>query len=499
MTTATTTCRQPNIILITTDQQRYDTLGATGNPHLRTPAIDALASRGLLFDRAYIQNPVCVPSRACIQTGRYVHQHGVEFMRSEIDQTPGLPPWEPTMMERLQQVGYATAAFGKIHMMPPRGFDTMQLTMGKGARWTSATDSPYGPAQLGPVYEEWLERQDPGAYERLYRERRRPEYGTHATAVPFPLPAEQYVDSWIGQNAVDHIAGEDDSKPSFTWVGFCGPHTPFDPPEPYASRYDQDSIPLPELFGAVSPSPLVGGRRPQFDGRDGAANVRRVIAYYWAMMALIDDMVARIVSAVENAPSDRETMIIMTTDHGELLGDFGSLGKANFTESVIRAPLIIVPSLRGAVSGGRRIDDLVEHVDLTATVLDAAGIAAPEEMAGRSLRGLWDDDTAWSPRDGVLCEYTSNDRRDRSKCLRTAHHKYVFHDGGRPSEFYDLAEDPHELTNLASDPSRAGRVRDHAELLLDRLSTGAANPWSIVPAARAPEDVDDFGQRRVIN
>lgn len=484
---------QPNVILITTDQQRYDTLGVTGNPRVQTPAMDALAGRGAQFRRAYIQNPVCVPSRACIQTGRYVHQHGVDYMSSAIDQTPGLPPWETTVMERLQDAGYSTAAFGKIHMMPPRGFDEMQLTMGKGARWTSATGSPLGPAQLGPTYEEWLEQRNPGGYESIYAQRRMPEYTSQATAITNVLPADQYVDSWIGENAVEYVERDHD-RPFFLWTGFCGPHTPFDPPEPYASMYDQASIPIPELAAATSPTLLMSPRSPAFDGPDGESVMRRMIAYYWAMMTLIDDMVAKIVAAADRQRDKRDTLIIVTTDHGEMLGDFGAMGKANFTEQVIRVPCLIAPP-GDRDSGGTTVDDLVEHVDLAPTILDYAGVEQPRELPGRSLRPyLEPGHTTPEPRESALCEFTTNDRQQHSKCLRTERYKYVFNGNDQPAEFYDLAEDPNELVNLAGDSRYAARVRDHAELLLDRLTTTNTSAWNSTSAARAPSTVDDFGR-----
>lgn len=178
----TTSRQQPNILLITTDQQRYDALGST-NQLVQTPNLDRLAALGTVFGRGYIQNPVCIPSRACIQTGRYVHQHGVDHMEDVIGNTPGLPPWETTIMERLQQAGYVTAAFGKVHMLPPKGFDELGLTMGKGARWVVSEGSPLGPSQLGPVYAAWLERKHPGAYEALYAQRRQAEYQEQGTAI----------------------------------------------------------------------------------------------------------------------------------------------------------------------------------------------------------------------------------------------------------------------------------------------------------------------------
>jgi len=121
----------PNIILITTDQQRYDTLGINGNPRMVIPHLGALARSGVHFANAYSQNTVCVPSRACIQTGRYTHQHGVTYMEDVVDDTPGLPDWELTFMEHLQAHGYHTGATGKIHMCPEKGFDWHRLTAGE--------------------------------------------------------------------------------------------------------------------------------------------------------------------------------------------------------------------------------------------------------------------------------------------------------------------------------------------------------------------------------
>lgn len=130
----------PNILLITTDQQRWDTLGCYGNKKVKTPHIDALAARGTRFARPYTQNTICTPARACLQTGRYIHQHGVTFQAIPIDRTPGLPHHELTFMEHLHDVaGYYTAAFGKIHMWPPKGFRFTQLTEGKGSRWTESS------------------------------------------------------------------------------------------------------------------------------------------------------------------------------------------------------------------------------------------------------------------------------------------------------------------------------------------------------------------------
>ena len=193
---------RPNILLLTTDQQRFDTLGCNGNTWIRTPHMDALASRGVNFQRAYVQNTVCIPSRACLQTGRYDHQHGVEYMEEAIDDTPGLPAWETTFMERLQAAGYRTCGFGKLHMLPPKGFHELTICGGKGSRWTRSAGLEIGLGPLGRDYAAWLEARHPGAYELIYEQRRRPEYAQFRTAITNVLPLEEYVDYWTAENTI---------------------------------------------------------------------------------------------------------------------------------------------------------------------------------------------------------------------------------------------------------------------------------------------------------
>ncbi|MGD7705232.1 sulfatase family protein [Microlunatus sp. Y2014] len=481
---------RPNVLLITTDQQRYDTLACHGNQQVATPHLDALAARGTDFRRGYIQNPVCMPSRACIQTGRYVFQHGVEYMEDVIGSTPGLPPWEPTLAERLHDVGYHTAAFGKIHMKPPRGYDELQLTMGKGARWRQAEGSPLGPAQLGPNYAAWLESKRPGAYASIYAQRRTPEYAAARGALPNVLAADECVDHWIAENTCEFLA-RDHEDPFFLWTGFCGPHGPFDPPEPYASRYDPDALTLSDLAWA-SQSGLASQYAHQFPGEEGEALLRRMTALYWGMVSYLDDQVGRISDVLTRQGLWENTIVIFTSDHGEMLGDFGRTGKASFLESVIRVPyLVAAPSGRP----GQTVDALVEHIDLAPTVLDLVGLPQPPALPGRSLRPLLEGaPVAEDWHRPVLCEFTSNDRQHRSKCLRTTDRKYVFHDDRAP-ELYDLATDPTELHNVAADPAYASDLAELQTALLERLTAGAPNDWTTGAAAAAVEELDDFGRR----
>ena len=487
---------RPNVLLITTDQQRYDSLGVLGNPLVRTPHLDALAARGTVFRHGYIQNPVCMPSRASIMTGRYVHQHGVDYMEHVIATSPGLPPWEVTIQERLRSAGYTTAAFGKIHQLPPRGWDQTALTMGKGARWRAATDwahggawdreaSPFGPDQLGPVYAEWLERKRPGAYESIYRQRQQAEYRDQATAVTNVLAADEYVDYWIGENTWRYLEDRsaESEQPFFLWCGFCGPHGPFDPPEPYASMYDPNKMPVSPTLHARQRN-VPGRERPgRFDREDGETLARKITAYYWGMVTCIDDMMGRIMDTLTRRGLWENTLVIFTTDHGEMLGDFGALGKGNFTEPVIRAPYIMVPPTGAAVAspgeGPHFVNSLVEHIDLAPTILDYAGMAQPSELPGMSLRAALES-TAPDPvtKPAILCEYTTNDRERRSKCLRTDRFKLVFTGADEPFHLFDLEEDPLERENVAAEPRYREVVERHVKLLLDRLQETELTAWN---------------------
>ena len=449
---------RPNVVLIMTDQQRYDTLGVHGNGQIRTPHLDALATRGALFHNAIIQNPVCIPSRACLQTGRYTHQHGVRYMESVIDDTPGLPAHETTFMDRLQAAGYHTAAFGKIHMMPEKGFHELGVCGGKGGRWTQSAGLPIGLAPLGRDYAAWLEERHPGGYEKIYQQRRRPEYKRDRTCICNVLPFEDYVDYWMGQNTVDLIEREH-SKPFFVWCGFCGPHGPIDPPKPYDEMYPIEDVPLPPNYQVDQN----GEHRATTPEQDLVA--RRFVAYYWGLVSLIDDMVGRIVAALERTGQLGNTLILFTSDHGELSFDFGRLGKGNFLDPVIRVPLIVAPP--GGGTPPREVPGLVETFDVAPTILDYASAEVPGDMSATSLRPLVEG--RGTAREVAVCEYETNDRSRSGVCLRTDRYVYSYWAPDGTEQFYDRMSDPLERTDLAGDPGSRDEMDRHRRLLIDRM------------------------------
>lgn len=486
---------RPNIIVITTDQQRYDSLGVHGNSHVPTPHLQSLADGGTLFSRACVQNPVCVPSRACLHTGRYIHQHGCDNMGPR---HPALPDWEITFMERLQAAGYETGAVGKIHMIKAKGYHWTRLTGGKSARWRLPVDDRLGPAGIGQEYGRWLETRDPGALERLFRQRQHPDYVTYRKAITNVLPLEHYIETWITENAIEFLRrrgnpsprpfpprgegvegvvpapprGEGDRppRPFFLWIGFCGPHTPYDPPEPYASLYRVDDVALPRHFGEipVNRPPMHAPDEPCHRSAETDRIARRVVAHYWALNRLIDDKIGQVLEELRRQRLLDSTLILFTSDHGDMLMDYdGMWGKGNFYEPVIHAPLIVRPPA-SAAPPRRRFDGLVENMDIAATVLDYAGVEIPRQMQAASLRPIIEGHDAG--KESILCEFASDDDGVRGKCIRTERFKYAFWGRDLMGEFYDLQSDPDERCNLIDDPASQAEIRRHQVLLLEKLS-----------------------------
>ena len=467
----------PNILLITTDQQRWDTLGCYGNKKVKTPNIDALAAQGTRFERPYTQNTICTPARACLQTGRYIHQHGVTFQANPIDRTPGLPHHELTFMEHLHDVaGYYTAAFGKIHMWPPKGFRFTMLTEGKGSRWTESSGLALGPGPLGPIYAAWLEERHPGGYEKIYAQRREPQY-KEMTAITNVLPLEDYIDTWITNNTAGFMR-ESRDRPFFAWCGICGPHGPLDPPEPYASMYDPAEVDMPVTYLADDsdkPKHLQNGGG-RFAKEPDDRIIRNAIAKYWGLCTMIDDMVGQLVQTLADAGTLENTLIIYASDHGDHMGDWSRGGKGTFWEPSARVPLIVVPP-----AGYERIPmvaDAVETFQIAPTILDYAGMPVPEAMAATSLRPVIEGK---SQLPGLaFSDYVGNPRSIRGTAVITNRYKYAYWGREFGSEFYDLQEDPHEMRNLAQDPAAQARIREHHGLLTERLLATTTPPLDMI-------------------
>ena len=451
----------PNILFIMTDEQRGDCLGCYGNPVLHTPHIDAIAERGVRFDRGYVQNPMCMPARMSIMTGRYCSEHGCNI------NCVGIPAHEQehTFMRYLQDAGYYTAAIGKMHMMPkwgPFGFHYLDLVDGQADTNNQYTDYLRAKGLLSMQHEAKGERLPFDIY-------------TNA------LSAEDNIDAFIGRRAARWLEAYDDDRPLFLWVSFCNPHFPFDPPEPYDTMYDPERVPLPvwrdgELDDKPPQRQLLQERH-----YDAATEpiLRKMVANYYGLISLIDDQVGRILQVLEHKGLAEDTLIAYTSDHGDHLGDHHLLHKSGVTfyEGSVRVPYLV--SYPPAFPRSAMCGELVETIDLPATFLDVAGVELPETMQGRSLVGLaegrlshWRDDAfseinlhtnpeMHGPRDPGS--------RDHVAMIATRTWKYVHLPNLGIGELYNLADDPHELHNLFYQPAYADKVSEMRLRLLNRF------------------------------
>lgn len=470
---------RPNILWICTDQQRFDTLGCTGNRHVRTPHLDRLAAGGVLFEAAFVQSPICMPSRGSFLTGRYprttrLRQNG-----------QALPPDERILPRLLADQGYRCGLVGKLHLAPadPAVNETIEARGDDGYAEFSWAGDPQDSWDLHSGYTAFLA-----------------ERGASFHSTPHPasplievgMPAELSEAAWCADTAISFIRRHSNTgRPWLFSANIFAPHHPFNPPETYLQRYLDaiDTIPLPDAApGELADKPAfqtidAGGAYGATMGFAQAdmlpTDHRLVRAAYWAMCDLVDDQVGRILTALDETGQRDDTIVICMSDHGEMLGDHGLYLKGPyFYDPAIRVPLIIrfPPAL-----SPRRFGGLVELVDLAPTLLEAVGAPPFPAMQGRSMwPWLTGERDAAEHRESVYCEYYNampfhRDPTPQLTMVRTRTHKLVVdhsHEGG---ELYDLKADPKEFENLWNAPD-ARAVK--ADLLTDLTHRMA---WTVDP------------------
>ena len=269
----------------------------------------------------------------------------------------------------------------------------------------------------------------------IYEQRRKPEYWEYMTAITNVLPLEEYVDTWVAEQSMEFL-GYPGPKPFFLWCGFCGPHAPIDPPEPYDRMYPFDEMPLPKSRSDNPPRSPKG--KPAAWWGDDTAKIRRWRSYYYGLTTLIDDMLGKIMALLDRRGLWENTLVILTSDHGDMAGDYNLMEKGNFYEEVIHVPLLVVPP--GSGRAQPTVSGLVEVSDIAPTILDYAGVPIPPQMAhAMSLRGLVEG--GGEAREAILCEHLVK-KGQPSACIRTERFKYIFSGLAKPPEFYDLQEDP---------------------------------------------------------
>ena len=440
---------RPNILWICTDQQRYDTIGALGNAHIHTPNLDRLVSEGVAFTRAYSQSPICTPSRASFLTGRYpstihVNRNG-----------DGWFPERARLITRmLRDVGYDCGLAGKLHLTAADGRVEWLPEDAYGYTFFRWSHHPH-PERFWPTeahhYQAWLGEQGV-VWEEAYNADL--DSAWHVPGYCRPgIAAEFHQTTWCFNEAITFVT-QDHPGPWLMSINPFDPHPPFDPPLSYLERMGWSHIPLP-LYREGDLSHQLRFRGIDHQTEDPlpptSYDARRMVAAYYAQIELIDAQVGRLLDVLEATGQRENTLIIFTSDHGEMLGDHGLLWKGcRFYEGAVRVPLIF--SWPGKFVAGVRSEALVGLIDIVPTLLETVGLPISSHIQGRSLVPLLSGTTdPTAHREFVRCEY--HDALDRpyashANMIRTERFKLVVYHGHEVGELYDLEEDPGEFHNL---------------------------------------------------
>lgn len=509
-----------NILFVMYDQLRFDYLGCAGHPFLQTPNFDRVAARGVRFTRAYAQSPICGASRMSFYTGRYVSSHGAQWN--------GFPlrVGEMTLGDHLREAGMACWLLGKTHMRADR----------KGmARLGLSPDSVIGARQAECGFDAWA--RDDGLWgtgpDGLYDENRSPynEYlrsrgydGDNPWADYANAGAEdgRIASGWMFRNADKpaNIREEDSETPWLTseairfidaaegpWcahVSFIKPHWPYIVPAPYHAMYGANQIQPPVRHPAEldDPHPVLGAyheaRVARAFQRDEVR--RKVIPAYMGLIRQCDDQLGRLLDHLEATGRMDDTMIVLTSDHGDYLGDHWLGEKDFFHEASVKIPLIIYDPRESAdATRGTTCDALVEAIYLAATFVEAAGGTVPDHVIeGRSLMPWIRGETPETWRDFVISEYDYSvtpraealgvtPRDARMFMVFDGRWKLIHFEGGFRPMLFDLETDPNEFTDLGADPAHREEIA--------RLYDGLAR-WGRRMAQRVTRSDDDIRAHR---
>jgi len=367
---------KPNLLFIFTDEQRQDTMRAYGNARIRTPNMDALAEKSVVFTRAYDSQPVCTPARATIMTGLYPHTTGCITNNILLDGKIA------TIAEMFKDRDYRFAYHGKWHLgdeiFAQHGFqDWESIEDGYRAYYREGRDR-----MRNCSYFYWLKahgfKPDAG----------KNGFSSFSRKRSVSLPAKFTKPAFLAETMSRFIRDNKD-RPWVGYVNFLEPHMPFT--GPYNNLYDPDKMTLPANFNVASPDEPIRCRllrehyrRSGFDGIDlsGESGWRRLMANYWGLVTLVDEAVGRILAALADSGAEGRTIIVFTTDHGDMMGSHRLLAKTVMFEEAVKVPLLV----RAPGLAPHRVDAPVSHIDLVPTLLDLMSQPIPRQLQGHSLR-----------------------------------------------------------------------------------------------------------------
>ena len=451
---------RPNIILIITDQQRYDTISALGFDHCITPNLDKLVADGTTFEQCHVTAASCAPARASLFTGYYPHSTGI--LKNADD-------WTRSWVEVLANGGYHCTNIGKMHTWPfttPCGFNERHVVENKdrfleGAEFTDEWESY--------MQNEGIEKQR----RELYR--KRDDYKQSLGAFAWKQAEDSHSDFFTGNKAIEWLNNYRNDQPFFLEIGFPGPHPPYDPVPSYLELYNEIDIPIAKVLESDlegQPNALKALRQHnvdvdhdsivhQLDPSDEARLRQR--KHYLANVTMIDHALGKITQCLEKNNLSKNTVVIFTSDHGDCLTDHGHSQKWTMFEQITRVPLIFSgPSIKQ----NTRVSELVQWMDIGPTILDLAGCESPKMEAISMLPAL--QGGHWQGRDYLFCEQVGDMVLTEVKfmsMIRSKKWKLIHYLDSEEGQLYNLTDDPAENENLWNHEMH----QSQKELLLSEL------------------------------
>jgi arylsulfatase A-like enzyme len=472
--------KKPNILLITSDQQHWNTLGLD-NPEISTPNLDRLAKQGTLFERAYCPNPTCTPTRASLLTGQWPSQHGAYTLGTKLIED------RPTMNQVWSENGYRTGLVGKAHFQPLKGTDEFPSLESYPLLqdlefWKNYEGSFYGfddfelarnhtdEAHVGQHYALWMESKGLNNWRDYFS---KPTGNMDSQRHKWNIPEAYHYNTWIAERTNHYLAAyQEADQPFFLWTSFFDPHPSYLVPEPWDTMYDPAEITIPEgrpgehLNGspfyqlAMDPNPnadtygihgkwMHGVHSHVHSKEDLAKN----IAVYYGMVSCLDKYVGVILDKLESLGMAENTLVVFTSDHGHYYGHHGLIAKGPFHyEDGVRVPMLV--RWPGEVPAGERSGAIQSLVDFPVTMLAAAGIEKPHFMSGVDQLASWKDSSK-KLRAHTLVENNHEPGMAELKTFINDRYKLTVYRAFDCGELYDLAEDPDEFFNRWDDPDYA--------------------------------------------
>lgn len=425
--------KKPHIILIMTDQHRGDAVGYAGNDQIMTPNLDRLSRESVHFKNGYSSVPSCTPARAALLTGMSPWNNGM------LGYGRVAREYEFQMPQMLRDLGYHTFGIGKMHWFPQKALHGFHGTL---------VDESGRIESDGFIsdYRNWFKLNAPG---------QDPDqtgigWNEHRAGV-YQLDENLHPTVWTGQTAVNFVENYDLKDPLFLKVSFARPHSPYDPPQRYLDRYRDIEIPAPPVgewakrFAEFPENPVAAF------GDFGADHAIKSRRHYYALITQIDEQIGEIIEVLKEHNMYDNSLILFTSDHGDMLGDHHHWRKTYAYEGSANVPFLLKwpRSYQGDLSRGSVLDHPVELRDILPTFLDAAGSEIPEKMDGLSLLNLIENPgTDWRP--WIDLEHSETYNQDNYwSALTDGKMKYIWFFRSGEEQLFNLIEDPDETTNLA--------------------------------------------------